>query len=79
MDGQEYELSDDEGLALSRIEEGNGAIGRMAATDDMRRANSEFLSRLYEARLIAKRNKRAPPRLTHFGRDALASWRRRMQ
>lgn len=77
MDGQEYPLTDDEGLALSRIEDGNGAIGRMAVTNDMRQANSAFVDRLYSASLIARRNAKTPPRLTSRGVRALAAWRMR--
>lgn len=75
----EHELTDAEALALSRIEEGNGAIGRMASTSDMRAANAAFVRRLIDARLIAKRSAKTPPRLTHFGREALHEWRRRSQ
>lgn len=77
MDGQEYQLTDDEGLALSRIEEGNGAISRMAVTNDMRQANSAFVDRLYSESLIARRNAKTRPRLTSHGIRALAAWRMR--
>lgn len=63
------------GLALSRVEEGNGVIGCTPRRNTDAAHNRAFVAELFELRLIYKPTKATPPRLTHLGRETLHNWR----
>lgn len=64
------------GLALSRVEEGNGVIGCTPRRNTDTAYNRAFVAKLFELRLIYKPTKATPPRLTSLGHEILYSWRR---